>query len=308
MVCLSATYALPDVGRASPGELQATPEQVSPNFMDVYWGAPGQSSLRSEGQTAYFRPCTDVYVNGHAWAAKGRKSAQTTVEVRLGQTRKVAIVTGQRFWMGSGMRPSAPDSFECVELRYENAFGGVSPHETGAWELRNPVGKGFCSSRKDAQDRELPNIEDPREPVRSWQDRPSPCSFGPVARSWMPRVKLAGTYDEAWQSSRAPWWPEDFDERFFAAASPGLTLVDPPYGMPVGLFGLAPDGPIVFTLPEMRYEVLCRLRDGQRTHPLKLDSVAIEVEERQVALIYRVGIPLPDGLAAHRESLVRAIR
>ena len=54
--------------------------------------------------------------------------------------------------------------------------------------------------------------------VRSPRDRPLPRGFGPVARHWLPRRALGGSYDAAWVEARVPLWPADVDPRFFMAA------------------------------------------------------------------------------------------
>ncbi|HYO68809.1 MAG TPA: DUF2169 domain-containing protein [Archangium sp.] len=71
VICVCGTFRIPEPGRSTPGELPLADGQPEPSSEDVYWGEPGTSSLRYEGQSAYFRPGTDIYVNGHAWAPLG---------------------------------------------------------------------------------------------------------------------------------------------------------------------------------------------------------------------------------------------
>ena len=40
-------------------------------------------------------------------------------------------------------------------------------------------------------------------------------AFGPVGRSWQPRIRWAGTYDQKWMDEKFPFLPEDFDERYY---------------------------------------------------------------------------------------------
>ena len=42
-----------------------------------------------------------------------------------------------------------------------------------------------------------------------------PAGFGPIPPHWQPRLRYAGTYDEAWQRDRYPLYPTDLDDRFF---------------------------------------------------------------------------------------------
>ena len=85
-------------------------------------------------------------------------------------------------------------------------------------DRRNPVGRGICKDTRTLVGQPAPNFEDPRAPISDPLKRPEPVGFGPVAPNWLPRSKLAGTYDERWQSERYPLLPPDFDPRFLNAA------------------------------------------------------------------------------------------
>lgn len=41
-----------------------------------------------------------------------------------------------------------------------------------------------------------------------------------MGRSWQPRLRYAGTYDQHWMDERLPFLPEDFDLRYFQSAPP----------------------------------------------------------------------------------------
>ena len=64
----------------------------------------------------------------------------------------------------------------------------------------------------------VPNLEDPAAPLEQIGQTPPPACLAPIAPSWLPRRLFAGTYDERWQRTRAPYLPDDFDPRFFASA------------------------------------------------------------------------------------------
>ena len=66
----------------------------------------------------------------------------------------------------------------------------------------------------------------------------------------MPRRAFAGTYDAQWQRTRAPYLPEDFDQRFLQCAVPEFAFDR--YlagGEPIEIEGCAPDGAISFKVP-----------------------------------------------------------
>src|SRR5262249_18692062 len=122
---------------------------------------------------------------------------------------------------------SRPQPFDRIPLAYERAFGGWDRRhpvpDRHRVEARNPVGTGFRDSAFESDDEvRLPNLEDPERPFQAYGDCPAPAGFGFVSPNWAPRSQFAGTYDERWASARSPLLPEDFDRRFFNAASPGL--------------------------------------------------------------------------------------
>ena len=150
-----------------------------------------------------------------------------------------------------------------MPLVYERAYGGVDPKSddagartgTGAtrWARASP------SQSRNAQGLQLPNIEDPKQLIGSWDDRPAPAGFGAIASHWQPRVGFAGTYDEHWMKTRQPLLAEDMDDRWFQCAPADQQA--PEFlrgGEPVVLHNLQPArAACEFTLPQG----LSRLRD-----------------------------------------------
>ncbi|WP_437761134.1 DUF2169 domain-containing protein [Sorangium sp. So ce281] len=307
VVVAAGSFVLPAPGRPAAGPLRLCDEQPAPRAADEYWGEPGASSLRYESEAAYTRPLTDVLLHGHAWTAGGRRAATASVAIRVGRLEKRALVFGARVWRRgvAGLSASIPEPFRSMPLRYEQSFGGAA---AGAYDARNPVGMGLHASEREAQDRPLPFIEDPAAPIERWSDRPPPCGFGPVARSWQPRLALGGTYDAAWIERRAPLWPADFDERFFQAAPRGLSAS--PHlrgGEPVVLDGVSPDGPLAFSLPVCRVVAKCAFARRVVRRLMTLDSVYLEPDERRVSLVYRATFVAHRELAGHEATTVRLL-
>lgn len=275
VVCLAATFVMDE----------STPiahQQVAPPSADTYWGDPATSSLRIEGQTAYFRPGTDIYLEGTAWAPGGRPAERSLVAVTVGPCRSAATITGDRRWTRgiAGLRPSAPQPFTRLPLRYEFSAGGPD-------DPRNPVGRGYRSSQE-AEGQPLPAIEAIDAPCERWEDRPPPLGFGPIARHWRPRLGFAGTYDRQWVEQRAPLWPLDFDPRFFNAAAPALIAASGLVGHePVRLDGLSPDGPIAFRLPRLRIQATLQGRRGRLRQAMAIDALALAPDDRRFTLFWR---------------------
>lgn len=309
MVVVAAAHRMPTPGARGSGPL-AVAEPVPVPVADEYNGEPGVSSLRWEGQGVCMRPGTDVYVSGHAWAPGGKPAGQVSVGVRVGPCQRTALVFGERYWaVGlSGRVPSAPQPFERVPLLYERCFGGTVQGARGktarAVDL-NPVGRGLHA---DPEHHPLPNIESPDDRIATLADRPLPQGFGPVARGWLPRRGLAGTYSQTWVDTRAPLWPPDLDPRFFLAASPGLQAV--PHlrgGEPVTLVGLHPAGPVHFALPELRLVAKFTLAGGVERRSLRLDAVMLEPDEARVVTIWRASVVARPTMLAVEHTTLREL-
>lgn len=267
-----------------------------------YWGDPDTSSCKYEPQTAFLKPTTDVVLIGHAYPARAG-DREVLVTLRVGTLEKTVRVVGDRCWiktLGIINIPN-PQPFERIPLIYERAFGGwdtAGPDPVnGQFEPRNPVGVGF-RRKKYEEGLKLPNLEDPRRPLRSWGDTPPPAGFGFLAPHWQPRAKYAGTYDKAWQENRAPLLPTDFDPRFFNAASPGL--IAPEYlkgNESVSVEHATPGGRLAFTLPGVPApQIHIQLRGREDVHlPTNLDTVIINTDENLLLMLWRTNLVLRSG-------------
>jgi hypothetical protein len=283
-VAIKGTFSLrPQLGIAET--------QVPPTATDEYWGEPGLSSIKYASEMHLGKPTTDVVLVGRAWAPGGRKAEEGAVMVDVAGRRKVIRVFGDRVWKGRGL--SHPMPFESIPLTFERAFGGsyrVEPEGPLFAEERNPVGRGFLGKRpaEDLAGKPVPNLEHSTVTITRLGDTPPPVGFGFVAPSWMPRRSHAGTYDKAWQKSRAPYLPTDFDPRFFSAASEGLVM--PAFlkgGEPVKVVGASREGAIVFELPRAHPEVAIKVAGSVERPPTALETVLIEPEENRVCLTWR---------------------
>jgi hypothetical protein len=271
--------------------------QVQPPVLCVpeRFGDPGASSIKYESDLVLTKTTTDVLVIGHAYAAGGRHTTGMDVAFRVGPLEKVLRVTGDRAWGVSGQ--SGPEPFVKMPLSYERAFGGGdrrSPHPERDWEWRNPVGTGFAVSRDNATGVALPNVEYANEPVRSWNDRPRPAGFGPIACHWQPRVGFAGTYDDEWMKTRQPLLPEDFDDRYFQCAPQDQQA--PMFlrgGEPVTLRHLTPGGELRFMLPKVFLGFDTRFYDGSRElhRERRLHTVILEPDFPRVSLVWHTALP-----------------
>jgi hypothetical protein len=181
-------------------------------------------------------------------------------------------------------------------LLWERAYGGQQDLGGGKLlnEPRNPIGCGFRGKRaaREMIGSPVPNLEDPRHPIRNLGDKPPPAGMGFVAAGWQPRLSLAGTYDELWQSTRAPFLPKDFNPRFLQEAPdeqiyPGRLQG----GEPVELINLAPTGPQRFSLPKCEIEAKVYFGRGILTPRLELEMLLLEPDRDRFCMHWRGAVP-----------------
>lgn len=292
VVAVKATFEIRD------GVCVLADEQEPVCLADEYVGEPGQSSLLYENELVFKKPGTDVLVNGHAYAPGGRPTTSVDVGIRVGPVQKTLRVVGDRVWKNSviGLSASRPEPFVRMPIRYERAFGGVdvsddNPKKQGG-EERNPIGTGFGLSTGALKGAPLPNVEDPNDPVRDWDDRPSPVGLGAVAKHWLPRRSYAGTYDETWERERLPLYPLDFDYRFFQSA-PADQVARPHLrgGESVECVHLTPEGRLVFALPRVFLGFRTLLGGRWIPHGAKLGTVLLEPDVPRVLLVWQTMLP-----------------
>ncbi|ATB51273.1 hypothetical protein MYMAC_006931 [Corallococcus macrosporus DSM 14697] len=287
LVVVKATFALQE-GRAVIATAQAPL-----TLADEYRGEPARSSLLRASDLAPFKPATDVLLDGFAYTGR-RSRTEVLVALQVGTITKGVQVFGERVWDTSFGIPSlsSPRPFERMELTWERAFGGTDDSHPEYPERceANPVGRGFRStrSRRGLDGLPLPNLEDPRAPLRSTRERPLPCGFGPLPPHWTPRARLAGTYDDTWQKERLPLLPEDFDERHHLVAPADQWLAGYVQGgEPVKVVGATPEGVLEFPLPALLPEVVVKLGAARETPPCRCDTVHIDCERKLLTLVWR---------------------
>lgn len=291
-VAVKATFAIGD-GKPRVAEKQGP---IVP--ADEHWGEPGKSSVKYAGEAHLLKPATDVVVVGAGHAPGGRPAPYFGVSLSVGRLKKVLHVYGDRVWKSGvlGVAPSSPAPAASVPLVWERAYGGREELGAGkfACESRNPVGCGFLEKRRarDLAGAPVPNLEHPAHPLKEPGDRAPPAGIGFIAPSWQPRVAFAGTYDEAWQKSRAPYLPKDFDARFFQAAPPDQ--IYPGFlkgGEPVELLNLSPAGVQRFALPSCELEAEARVDGAVHRPPLSIETLLLEPDLGRFSLFWRGAVP-----------------
>ena len=273
-------------------------EQLAPVAADVYSGDPADSSPISVSEIHTGKPGTDVVLIGTALPPGGAPVTMMDVALSVADRRKVVRVFGDRVWkhgmLGTSISP--PESFSAMPLVYERAFGGVHVTDDGTVDaaVQNPVGRGFTGPRtgKELVGQPLPNLEDPGALIAAPKDRPTPASFGFIAPTWEPRRGFAGTYDEAWEKSRAPFLPDDFDPRYLNAAHPDLAFDRfLEGGEAVRVDGLTGGHSLAFSLPVCAFDIQVAIASRIARPRANLETVLIEPDENRLSLTFRAMEP-----------------
>jgi hypothetical protein len=295
-VVAKATYSV-----AADGSTRLAAEQVPIHFGDVHEGDAGTTPVRYECDCVLTKPRVDVYVVGHAHAPAGRAVRRLDVELSLGSIRKRLRVFGDRVWRGwgwFGYWKSRPRPFVRMPLALDRAFGGTDASHKNpkkhATEMRNPLGRGFRKYRapKAIIGSPLPNLENPRRPMRGWRSRPDPVFFACVPRGSTQRIRHAGTYDQKWIDDRFPYLPLDFDTRYFQCAPDDQQLAELHGGELVRCVHMTPEREWTFRVPSQTCPMRIVRRKGHEELAPRLDTLVIEPDERRCSLVWRASAPV----------------
>jgi hypothetical protein len=297
VVAVKATFLIPKDGE----EPVLAETQVPLTEADEFTGKPGFSATRYETDYAHRKPCCDALLNGSAYAPGGRPAERVTVAMRVGSMTKSFNVVGDRVWdrFLLSSTPTPPRPFAKLPISYDRAFGGVdvdaNKPEKIATYIKNPIGVGYypLTKGKALVGKPLPNTEEIGHPVKTTEGRYLPMSFGPIGRNFEPRIPFAGTYDKAWLESRAPFWPVDFDYRYFQTAPVGQQIPYPKGGEQVILKNLSPQGTMKFQLPRTSVPILfIRHRADDLQLNSLMDTLLIEPDQNRFMLTWRTSLPL----------------
>lgn len=308
------------------GPLQLAEQQYPLVMSDTYDGDPHQTPQMACTDLAPFKPGTDITFVGASFAPGGQPQPSWTCGLKVGQLEKRLRVHGPRLWRAKTRKTwrglidrekeDALDGWELtqaepvsyVPLDWRLAFGGRHEHETIE---TNPIGIGLVDEARFKEQPEwpAPQIEDEANPIRSVKDRPQPAGLGPVSPFWDSRARLAGTYDDEWLEKKHPLLPEDFDFRFWQAASPDM-IADPwLYGRePFELHRLLPNFEILKGfLPNITLQLAIDQGRGIEAGPMVLDGVHFDMRPGigRVFLTWRVGFPWPERRGVPVLSIVQ---
>jgi hypothetical protein len=124
--------------------------------------------------------------------------------------------------------------------------------------------------------------------INNPEDRPDPVGLGFISPSWQPRLGFAGTYDSAWENSRKPLLPADFNKRFFQSAHPDLIY----HGFVKGdeqvkITGMSARGPVHFSLPSIQPVCTVETRGSEiREIGIQPDKIVCNAEDNELIIVW----------------------
>jgi hypothetical protein len=284
-------------------------KQIEALLAPEYYGEPGTSSLRYDADIVATKPTTDVVLNATAYAPHGRPSSSFHVEARIGPIHKVLRVVGNRRWTeGAFQEITDPEPVTRVPIVYERAFGGYDSADPDParqrMDMRNPVGCGLAL-RDHRRGRPLPNFEYPGGNL----EKSGPAGFGAIDSFWSPRREWSGTYDKAWQESRLPLLPLDWDPRSLLCSphdqQPQSYLRG---GEPVELINLTESGRLRFELPRAHFGFSTRISGRTEEHRSRLATVIIEPDYPRVIMVWQSSLQCRTDVDYLDETVVREKR
>lgn len=218
---------------------------------------------------------------------------------------KKLVITAPRYFVPAllgGWTLGKPELMTRLPIRYEQAFGGMitiydqeTERDLTVYNEQNPIGIGYWPEWTHKEARRRKRVPVPR--VLGSSDAPKfgrdlvPQGYGPICRTWQPRLALAGTYDDKWQAGRWPNLPDDFDFGYWNCAHPDLQVPFLNGDEEIHLRHLTPDGFLKIKLPGHIPFVLVRHKNGEIIEAKSnLDTVFIEPDKRRVSLVWRTWV------------------
>lgn len=281
--------------RLVPREKQNWP--IGQPAKTVYGEFDEDSPFRKQG--------VDVMLLGEAYPANGGEAEKARFELNVGDLHYPIDVFGDRRWVRSGdnLVASKPEPFESMPLTWKNAYGGKANVETGEFPYHaNPFGRGFYCDEEDALDNLLPNLEDPENHVKNWEDQPEPVGVAPMSRESSLRIMNAIELD----LEEKPPKLEEIKPSYFNNANPALILPDPPEpGTLVSATGVRPGGGgVSFEVPPGTFHAYVQIADRGYVFPFHLDSITLITEQEQVLLCFRCCFRYPINPLERRVAIV----
>lgn len=303
-VVVRATFDLPSDGLPTVAEDQP-PVTMTPTFANE-----DGTELLAEADFTPFRPKVDLTVRGHATLPGKAAAPMIPVTLALGSWSKTLNCHGPRQLSREGgqlmlTRAKPTDS---VPLTWRHTLGGADMIDAEAdANTDNPIGTGWThdfQALPEGQTMDLAPIEDARTPFDGVTTLGAAAGFGAIPPQWHPRLQYAGTYDAAWEATRHPLLPKDFDPQFYQAA-PADQQFDLTGGEEISLTNAHAVGPIAFRLPQIILTARTSIGPERLDDRLRLIDVSIDADARQLGMVWTAAIPCQGRDAQVQGSTIR---
>lgn len=281
IVIAKASFLISIGGRSA----QVRPAELE--LADIFSDDPALSPLIQEQDTAPFKPKTDLVIRGTARSFEGKERPDWPVGISIDDVLNYGFhVRGPSYWTKSGRkwRLSPPEPVSEVPLTYALAYGGkYTEDDAQQFFQNNPSGQGFMTEHgaHELDSWPAPQIGLLAEFMDARPFEPMAVhGTMPIAKAWLPRRSLAGTFDSNWERDRHPRMPQDYDLAFWNAAHPRLQLDPYLRGDEVlGLIGMSRSrGRVEVQLPNARLMLMSRSTPQETPISMTLDTVDLDLE------------------------------
>jgi len=302
-VVVRVKYLFDKIDNEGLWSLKLDPNQGELFGADIFYEDDMGASVLFESDYIAYKPHGDLVINGSAYSSEPKRYWSCGVKaIRLNSNsfetliQKNLRVTGQRYWEDTigGWRVSRAIETNRVAIRYENAYGGtiLDPNKEGEYLkyfFHNPIGKGIFHKELIRQNKtiEAPQIEALGQPIEERDRDYKPQGLGFIHRSWQPRIKLAGTFDDEWLETKHPVMPDDFQESHNNGANPSLQLKKKRYfktGDIIVLENLLKGKPTqAFIIPDFYFKGETHISKEKLPFYLNIDTVVVDIRAEEMS-------------------------
>jgi len=314
---IGVVVAVAQFRRSFDGRFFATRKPPEMRFEDMFTADPACSALHTEQDIAPGKAATDLIIRGAASSPGGKDMTDWPVSIAIAERLFHSFhVRGPVLWernnAGRRWQQTAPARVSKVAIDFSFAFGGTLNDDQGKpldFLPENPAGLGFANKGWLDQ-RDTPFRAPQIGLLAEWiaadpLSRLSIVGSGPIAKTWLPRRALAGTFDNEWLRDRHPRMPRDHDIAFWNAAPAPLQIAPFLKGDEVIILnGFSVDGRIQVDLPGTALVLEAR---GDETQALvmTLDTVEVDLssgakEKDILRIVWRAQIEAPERFSHGR--------
>lgn len=252
---------------------------------------------RLPNDAVFTKDVVGVCATGFVYPEKDDLAGEATTSLRVGAGEVRIKAFGTRVWQRGVMGnlvPSVPLQFDRVAMLWENAYGGMTNEPASVVEVDgeeaflpahesgfplNFEGKGFYTDEARTVEQPLPQLEDPANLIRRWDDRPDPVCFAPYP---------------LWGGMRAQYMVKERQldmsgvAKLGSRAAPRTTFEQIAAGTQITLAGMRPHGEVLaFVAPRSPVRVVLRVGATSEVLVPCLDGVEIDAESCEVRFVYR---------------------